>query len=295
LCNTRENTHTHTTYKHTHTNTKTIPCFSGWQRPSVFGAMRCSNFVTCWTQTTAAPPSRNQQLPAAVLYQGVPYWRCQWTRTESCDLMGLALHRAQDQFRVTLGPNVMYSNLFSCMHERNVLQAHLVTGLSRHGLAPTPWHPSKTGPCNNPPQANNTYPDTLPRPQDYPDPIPPRLAPSSRTQILFPILHNPPLARTEAQHRGLDTLQILHALLDLGNPTESVPDHLSLSIGEIWALQHHHRALIHHLRVLLPILFLTHQQRPYRAKLGRVGRTLLVELLSHRRHRAATRQDPTHT
>ena len=88
---------------------------------------------------------------------------------------------------------------------------------------------------------------------------------------------------------------ILHALLDLGNPTENVPDHLSLSTGEIWALQHHHRTLIHDLRVLLPILFLTHQQRPYRAKLGRVGRTLLVELLSLRRHRAATRPDPTHT
>jgi len=178
------------------------------------------------------------------------------------------LTRPNDQFRVTLGPNAMYSNHFSCMHERNVLQSLLVAGLSRHGLAPTPWHSSSTGPCNTPPGAFDTYPDTLPRPTDYPDPVPPRLAPSSQTQTIFPTLQNPPLARTEAQHRGLDILQILHALLDLGNPTENVPDHLSLSTGEIWALQHHHRTLIHDLRVFLPILFLTHQQRPYRAKLG---------------------------
>jgi len=46
--------------------------------------------------------------------------------------------------------------------------------------------------------------------------------------------------------------------------------------------------------VLLPILLLTRQQRPYRAKLGRVGRTLLIELLSLRYHRDATRPDPTH-
>jgi len=121
------------------------------------------------------------------------------------------------------------------------------------------------------------------------------MVPSSRTQAIFPILKNLALTRTEAQRQGLDILQILHALLDIGNPTENVSDHLSLSTGEIWALQHHHRSLIHHLHVLLPILFLTHQQRPYRAKLGRVGRTLLIELLSLRHHRDAARPDPTHT
>jgi len=132
------------------------------------------------------------------------------------------LTRPNDQSHVTLGPHVLMEVDF-LMHERNVLQSLLVAGLSRHGLVPTPLHSSRTGPCNTPPGATDTYLDTLPRPQDYPDPIPPRLAPSSRTQTLFPIFHNPPLARTEAQRRGLDILQILHALLDLGNPTESVP------------------------------------------------------------------------
>jgi len=120
------------------------------------------------------------------------------------------LTRPNDQSHVTLGPHVLMEVDF-LMHERNVLQSLLVAGLSRHGLVPTPLHSSRTGPCNTPPGATDTYLDTLPRPQDYPDPIPPRLAPSSRTQTLFPIFHNPPLARTEAQRRGLDILQILHA------------------------------------------------------------------------------------
>jgi len=115
-----------------------------------------------------------------------------------------------------------------------------------------------------------------------------------RTQVIHPILQNPALARTEAQRRGLDILRILQALLDLGNPTENAPEHFSLSTHEIWDLQHHHRSLILHLYVLLPILFLTRQQWPYRAKLGRVGRTLLIELLSLRHHRDAARPDPTH-
>jgi len=200
------------------------------------------------------------------------------------------LTRPYDLFLITLGPNTRYS--MASIHERNELQSLLAAGLSRHGLAPTPWHSSRTGPCEPPPGASDTYPDTHPRPTVCPDPVPPRVA--SRTQTILPTFQNPPLARTEAQHRGLDILQILHALLDLGNPTENVPDHLSLSNGEIWALQHHHRILIHDLRELLPILFLTHQQRPYRAELGRVGRALLVELLSHRGYRAATRPDPTH-
>jgi len=162
------------------------------------------------------------------------------------------LTRPNDQFRLTLGPHAPI-----LMHERNVLRSLLVAGLSRHGLAPTPWHSNRTGPRNTPPGAADTYLDTLPRLQDYPDSVPPKTVPSSRTQTIFPIFENPPLTRTEAQRRGHDILQILHALLGLGNPTENVPDHLSLSMGEIWALQYHHRSLIHHLRVLLPILFLT--------------------------------------
>jgi len=123
------------------------------------------------------------------------------------------LTRPNDQSHVTLGPHALTEGNF-LMHERNVLQSLLAAGLSRHGISPTPWHSSRTGPCNTPPGATDTYLDTLPRPQDYPDPIPPRLAPSSRTQTLFPIFHNPPLARAEAQRRGLDILQILHALLE---------------------------------------------------------------------------------
>jgi len=120
------------------------------------------------------------------------------------------LTRPNDQSHVTLGPHALTEGGF-LMHERNVLQSLLVTGLSCHGLAPTPWHSSRTGPCNAPPDATDTYPDTLPRPQDYPDLIPPRVAPSSRTQTWFPIFHNPPLARTEAQSQGLDILQIIES------------------------------------------------------------------------------------
>ena len=144
------------------------------------------------------------------------------------------LTRPNDPFFVTLGPNTMWSNTYPCLHERNELQSPLAAGLSRHGLAPTPWHSSRTGPCKTPPGASDTFPDTLPRLTDYPDPVPPRVA--GQTQTILPTLQNPPLARTEAHHRGLDILQILHVLLDLGNPTENVPDHLSLSTGEIWAL-----------------------------------------------------------
>ena len=93
------------------------------------------------------------------------------------------------------------------------------------------------------------------------------------------ILQDPALARTEAQRRGLDILQILQALLAIGNSTENISEHLPLSAHEVWDLRQHHRTLISHLYVLLPILFLTHQQEPYRAELGRVGRTLLIELL----------------
>ena len=102
------------------------------------------------------------------------------------------------------------------------------------------------------------------------------------------------MARTEAQHRGLDILQILHALLYLGNPTEDVADNVPLSHEELRAWQHHHRVLILDLRELLTILFLTQKQLPYRAELGRLGGALLAELLDLRDYRAITRPDPTH-
>jgi len=143
------------------------------------------------------------------------------------------LTRPNDQFLLTLGPHAPMAIDF-LMQERNALQSLLAAGLSRHGLAPTPWHSSRAGPCNTSPGAS--YFDTLPRLQDYPDPAPPGTVAPSRTQAILPILQNPTLARTEAQRRGLDILQILQALLDLGNPTENVPDHLLLSAGGIWAL-----------------------------------------------------------
>jgi len=90
------------------------------------------------------------------------------------------LTRPNDKSHVTLGPQAPTEGGF-LMHERNVLQSLLAAGLSRHGLAPTPWHSSRTGPGNTPLGATDTYLDIVPRPQDYPDPTPPRLAPSSRT------------------------------------------------------------------------------------------------------------------
>jgi len=202
------------------------------------------------------------------------------------------LTKPNEPFFVTLGPNTNWSDVYPCIQERYTLQSLLAVGLSRHGLAPTPWHSSRTGPDIIPPGLSDTYPDTLPRLTEYPDPVPPRVA--SLSQTILPIFQNPPLVRTEAQHRGLDILQNLHALLDLCNPTENVPDHLSLSNDAFWDFQQYHRSIIHDLRELLPILVLTYQQRPYRAELGRVGRALLVELLFLRRSRADTRPDPTH-
>ena len=104
------------------------------------------------------------------------------------------LTRPYDLFLITLGPNTRYS--MASIHERNELQSLLAAGLSRHGLAPTPWHSSRTGPCEPPPGASDTYPDTHPRLTVCPDPVPPRVA--SLTQTIFPTLQNPPLARTEA-------------------------------------------------------------------------------------------------
>ena len=54
------------------------------------------------------------------------------------------LTRPNDHFKETLGPNVLITaNSFT--HERNALQSLLAAGLLRHGLAPTPWHSSRTG------------------------------------------------------------------------------------------------------------------------------------------------------
>ena len=65
----------------------------------------------------------------------------------------------------------------------------------------------------------------------------------------------------------------------MGNPTANATEDFPLRAHEVWDLQQHHRILISHLYVLLPILFLTRQQEPDRAEIGRVGRVLLVNLL----------------
>jgi len=168
-----------------------------------------------------------------------------------------------DHFKETLGPNVlMTANSFT--HERNELQSHLAAGLLRHGLAPTSWRSSRTGPWDIPSGApEEKHFDILPRLQEYPDPVHARTEAQRREHDILPILQNPALARTEAQRRGLDILQILQGLLDIGNPTENAPENLPLSAHEMWDLQQHHRSLISHLYVLLPILFLTRQQEPY--------------------------------
>jgi len=87
------------------------------------------------------------------------------------------------------------------------------------------------------------------------------------------------MERTEAQHRGLDLLQILQALREMGNPTETGSEDSPLFTYEVRELQQYHRTLISHLYVLLPILSLTHWQTPYRTEIGRVGGGLLVSLL----------------
>ena len=65
----------------------------------------------------------------------------------------------------------------------------------------------------------------------------------------------------------------------MGNPTANGSEDFPLLTYEVWELQQHHRTLISHLYVLLPILFLTHRQEPYRTEIGRVGRGLLISLL----------------
>ena len=104
------------------------------------------------------------------------------------------------------------------IHERNALQSLLAAGLLRHGLAPTPWHSSRTGPWDIPSGAPDEYYfDFLARLQDYPDPAPFRTEAQRQEQVILPILQNLALARTEAQRRELDIFQIIQALLDIGN------------------------------------------------------------------------------
>jgi len=194
------------------------------------------------------------------------------------------LTRLNDNFRETLGPHILRTpNPF--IQERNLLQSLLAAGLLRHGLEQTDWHSSRTGPRYTPSGApEEQHFDFLPHLQEYRIPDPARLEGQLRVHDTLPILQDPALARTEAQRKGLDILQILQALLAIGNPTENVTENFPLSAHEVWDLQQHHRTLISYLYVLLPILFLTHQQEPYRAELGRVGRTLLIELLSLRQN-----------
>jgi len=172
------------------------------------------------------------------------------------------LTRPNDHFRETLGPNVpMTTN--SLIHERNTIQSLFAAGLLNHGLAPTPWHSSRTGHWDIPsgaPEENHF--DILPRLQNYPDPAPSRTEAQRREHDILPILQNPALPRTQAQRRGLDILQILQTLLNIGNPTENASDDLPLSAHEIWDLQKHHRSLISHLYVFFPILFLTRHRSP---------------------------------
>ena len=161
----------------------------------------------------------------------------------------------------TLGPNaVMEANPFP--HGRIALQSHLTACLLRHGLAQTPWHSNRTGPWGIAPETlEETHMDILPR-------------------LLKQGHIEPAQVRTEAHRRGHDILQIPQTLLDIGNPTENDTELYHLSAHELWDLQQYHRSLISHLYVLLPILTLTGHQQPFRNRMDRVGRTLLIRLLT---------------
>jgi len=104
----------------------------------------------------------------------------------------------------------------------------------------------------------------------------------------------PAQVRTEAQRRGYDILQIVQALLDIGNPTENNTELQHLSAHELWDLQQHHRSLISRLYVLLPIITLTGHQEPFRKKMGRVGRTLLIQVLTLRNSPESTIPNTIH-
>jgi len=171
------------------------------------------------------------------------------------------LARTNDHLLKTLGPNAAReANPFPL--ERIALQSHLTASLLRHGLAQTPWHSNRTGPWGIAPKIlEETHADILPR-----------LLKQGNIELAQ--------ERTEAHRRGYEILQILQALLAIGNPTKNDTELHHLSAHELWDLQQLHRTLISHLYVLLPILTLTGHQQPYRNRMGRVGRTLLIHLLT---------------
>jgi len=177
----------------------------------------------------------------------------------------LILTRPNANFRETLGllPPRTHDPF---KQERLQLQTLLSAGILRHGLAPTPWHSSRTGPRYIPHDVpEESYFDILPRLQEY------RLSHDNRPEdqlfragdILPPAIQEIDMKRTEAQHRGLDLLQILQALMEMGNPTTSRLEDFPRSTHEVRELLQYHRPIISHLFILLPILFLTHRQTAY--------------------------------
>jgi len=193
----------------------------------------------------------------------------------------LILTRPNANFRETLGtlggyPPPRTHNPFN--QERLLLQSLLSAGILRHGLAPTPWHSSRTGPRYIPHDVlEDSYFDILPRLREY------RLSHDKTPEdqhlrardIPPPAIQDTDMKRTEAQHRGLDLLQILQALMEMGNGSEDFP----MFTHHIREMQQYHRSLISHLFILLPILFLTHRQTAYRTEIGRVGSKILISFL----------------
>ena len=118
-------------------------------------------------------------------------------------LIVIILTRPNANFRETLGQLYPRTpNPFK--QERILLQSLLSAGILRHGLAPTPWHSSRTGPRHIPPGAlEEKHIDILPRLQIFRLPVGARL----EGQLLrdgdtrLPILQAPALTRTEAEHR----------------------------------------------------------------------------------------------
>jgi len=176
----------------------------------------------------------------------------------------------------TMGPNAcMKTNPLT--HGRIALQSHLADGLLRHGLLQTPWHTNQTGPwAIGQKILEEKHMDILPR-------------------LLQQGQQEPAQVRTEAQRRGYDIFQILQALLDIGNPTETDTALQPPSAHELWDLQRYNRRIIPSLYVLLPIITLTGLQEPLRKEMGRVGRTLLIQLLTLRNNPESTLPNSIHT
>jgi len=131
------------------------------------------------------------------------------------------LSHANDHLLETTGSNAQRpANPLT--HGHMALQSYLAEGLLRHGLLQTPWHSNQTGPwAIGTKTLADTHMDILPR-------------------LLPKGLQEPAQVRTESQRRGYDILQILQALLDIGNPTStnSPPRPMrcginSCSIGEL--------------------------------------------------------------